>query len=52
MKKPGQVQGQAPHGFKDPAEMEGTGEERLLAFRKSRNEINKWIIETLVLSRA
>jgi arsenate reductase len=40
---------QIHHGFDDPAEVEGTMDERLRAFRKSRNEINKWILDTLVL---
>ena len=43
---------QIHHGFDDPAEVEGTMEERLHAFQKSRNEINKWIIDTLLLSQA
>ena len=43
---------QIHHGFDDPASVEGTDEERLRAFRKSRNEINKWIIDNLVLPRA
>ena len=33
------------HGFEDPSEAEGTEEEKLLAFRKIRDEIKKWIIE-------
>jgi arsenate reductase len=40
---------QIHHGFDDPSEVVGTEEERLLAFRHSRNEINKWIIDNLVL---
>ena len=40
---------QIHHGFKDPAAVEGTDEAKLLAFRKSRNDINKWIINNLVL---
>jgi arsenate reductase (thioredoxin) len=42
---------QIHHGFDDPSEVDGTEEERLNAFRKSRNEINKWIIDNLVLPR-
>jgi arsenate reductase (thioredoxin) len=40
---------QIHHGFEDPSEVLGTEQERLKAFRKSRNEINKWIIDNLVL---
>jgi arsenate reductase len=42
---------QIHHGFEDPANVEGTDEEKMRAFRKSRNEINKWIIDNLVLDR-
>lgn len=41
---------QIHHSFEDPASVEGTIEEKLRAFRKSRNQINKWIIDNLVLS--
>lgn len=41
---------QIHHGFDDPAGIKGTEEERLESFRKSRNEINKWIIDHLVLT--
>jgi arsenate reductase (thioredoxin) len=40
---------QIHHGFDDPSEIVGTEKERLKAFRKSRNEFNKWIIDNLVL---
>jgi len=43
---------QIHHGFEDPAAIQGTEEVKLRAFRKSRNEINKWIIDNLVLGRA
>lgn len=43
---------QIHHAFDDPAAVEGSEEERLLAFRKSRNEINRWIIDNLVLPKA
>ncbi len=33
------------HPFNDPSEVEGTEEEKLKAFRRSRDEITKWIIE-------
>ncbi|MFP3984738.1 MAG: arsenate reductase ArsC [Candidatus Bathyarchaeia archaeon] len=32
------------HGFDDPSEVEGSDEERTLAFRRIRDEIKKWII--------
>jgi arsenate reductase len=42
---------QIHHSFEDPAGAVGTKEEKLKAFRKSRNEINKWIIDNLVLPK-
>lgn len=33
------------HGFEDPSEVEGTQEERLAAFRKTREQIKSWITE-------
>ena len=33
------------HGFQDPSEAEGTEEEKHTVFRKSREEIKKWITE-------
>ena len=33
------------HGFSDPSEVEGTEDEKLAAFRRTRDEIKKWIIE-------
>jgi hypothetical protein len=33
------------HGFDDPSEAEGSDEERTEAFRRTRDEIRKWIIE-------
>ncbi len=41
---------QIHHAFDDPASVDGTEEEKLRAFRKSRNQINKWMIDNLVLS--
>ena len=41
---------QIHHGFDDPVAAEGTDDEKLRAFRKSRNDINKWIVDNLVLS--
>jgi len=45
-------QEQIHHGFEDPATVGGTEAEKLRAFRRSRNEINKWIIDNLVLDGA
>lgn len=36
------------HAFDDPAACEGTAEEVLACFRKTRDEIKRWIEETLV----
>jgi len=33
------------HGFEDPSEVEGTVEQKLAAFRKTRDDIKKWITE-------
>jgi len=33
------------HGFGDPSDAEGTDEEKLVAFRRTRDEIKGWIIE-------
>jgi arsenate reductase len=33
------------HPFDDPAEVEGSEEEKLAAFRRVRDEIRKWIVE-------
>ena len=41
---------QVHHAFDDPASVDGTEEDKLIAFRKNRNQINKWIIDNLVLS--
>jgi arsenate reductase len=40
---------QIHQAFDDPASFQGTTEEQLITFRKSRNQINKWIIDNLVL---
>lgn len=40
---------QIHHGFEDPAAVEGTDEEKLAAFRRSRDEIDKWIMDNLVI---
>ncbi|HVP17220.1 MAG TPA: arsenate reductase ArsC [candidate division Zixibacteria bacterium] len=34
------------HGFNDPSEVEGSDEEKLNAFRRTRDDIKKWILET------
>ena len=41
---------QIHHAFDDPSSFKGSDDNKLQAFRKSRNEINKWIIDDLVLS--
>jgi len=33
------------HGFSDPSDVEGTEEEKLAAFRNTRDEIKKWIVK-------
>lgn len=33
------------HSFVDPSEVEGTEEEKLVVFRKAREEIKTWITE-------
>lgn len=33
------------HGFNDPSEVEGTNEEKLAAFRRTRDEIKEWITD-------
>jgi arsenate reductase len=35
-------------GFEDPAAVEGTGEEKIAAFRRTRDEIREWINHELV----
>jgi arsenate reductase len=40
---------QIHHAFDDPAAAQGDEERRVAAFRRSRNEINRWIIDNLVL---
>jgi arsenate reductase len=36
------------HGFPDPSESEGSQEEKLAAFRRTRDDIQKWITNILV----
>ena len=33
------------HGFNDPSEVEGSDEEKVSAFRRTRDDIKKWIID-------
>jgi hypothetical protein len=33
------------HPFDDPSEVEGSEEEKIVAFRRTRDEIKQWIIE-------
>jgi arsenate reductase len=34
------------HGFSDPSETDGTAEQKIEAFRRTREDIRKWIIDT------
>jgi arsenate reductase len=38
------AKGYFAHGFSDPSEVEGTTEEKLAAFRRTRDEIKQWLI--------
>ena len=38
------------HGFRDPSEVKGTAEEKTAAFRRTRDEIRKWILDTFAVS--
>jgi arsenate reductase len=33
------------HGFADPSDVEGSEEEKLVAFRRTRDDIKKWILD-------
>lgn len=33
------------HGFNDPSEVDGSDEEKIAAFRRTRDNIRKWILE-------
>ena len=33
------------HGFNDPSEVDGSDEEKTMAFRRTRNDIRQWIID-------
>ncbi len=39
------------HGFSDPSEVKGTEEEKMMAFRRTRDDIKKWILETFARFR-
>jgi arsenate reductase len=34
------------HGFDDPSEVDGSDEEKTMAFRRTRDEIKKWIFDS------
>ena len=34
------------HGFNDPSEVEGSDEKMTMAFRRARDDVKKWIIDT------
>jgi arsenate reductase len=36
------------HGFADPSDVEGSEDEKLAAFRQTRNDIMKWITDTFM----
>jgi len=33
------------HGFNDPSEVDGSDEEKIMAFRRTRDDIKQWIID-------
>jgi len=33
------------HGFSDPSEVDGSDEEKIAAFRRTRDDIKKWILD-------
>ncbi len=39
------------HGFDDPSGVKGTEEEKMKAFRRTRDETKKWILETFARFR-
>ena len=39
------------HGFSDPSEVEGSDEEKIAAFRRTRDDIRKWILDYFVTTR-
>jgi len=36
------------HGFDDPSEVDGSDEEKIAAFRRTRDDIKKWVLDTFV----
>jgi arsenate reductase len=34
------------HGFADPSEVQGSEEEKLAAFRRTRDDIKKWLLDS------
>jgi arsenate reductase len=36
------------HGFSDPSEVDGSDEEKIAAFRRTRDDIKKWIFDSFV----
>jgi arsenate reductase len=36
------------HGFNDPSEVDGSDEEKTMAFRRTRDDIRQWIIDKFV----
>jgi arsenate reductase len=36
------------HGFNDPSEVDGSDEEKIMAFRRARDDIKQWIISNFV----
>jgi len=34
------------HGFDDPSEVDGSDDERIAAFRRTRDDIKKWILDS------
>jgi len=40
------------HGFNDPSEVDGSDEERTMAFRRTRDDIKQWIIDNFADQKA
>jgi arsenate reductase len=40
------------HGFNDPSEADGSDEEKIAAFRRTRDDIRKWIIDNFADPKA
>jgi arsenate reductase len=39
------------HGFNDPSEMDGSDEQKTIAFRRMRDDIKQWIIDNFCRSK-